>query len=402
MPKFAYVAVGPDGATVKGLQEADTLTSARVALLGRDFSVKKLEEKHSLLQLELTKTRIKRSELMHLSRQLAAFIRAGVPILDAIRVLGEESDSRGVQRVMAEIGEDLRAGSTLSDAAARHPNDFPAFYLGIMRSAELTGRLDVVLDQLSTYIERDLEARRKIKSALAYPAIVMGMAIVTVIVLASFVLPKFKDFFASLDAKLPAPTRALMAFTNFITSTWLLIVAVLGFVVVIVVVGLRTTRGRYLWHRVLLRLPVLGDTVQYMLVERYCRILASMLTAGVVLTEAMTVARESLRNLVYDRKLRLAYEEMLQGGGLALPLQQTGLFPRTATQMLRVGEETGTLDTQVTVAAEYFERELDYKVKKVTTLIEPIVIVVSGAIVGFVAIALVSAMYGIFREVHVS
>src|SRR3954470_23043278 len=144
MPKFAYVAVGPDGATVRGLQEADTMTSARVALLSRDFSVKKLEEKHGLLQLELTQTRIKRSELMHLSRQLAAFIRAGVPILDAIRVLGEESDSRGVQRVMAEIGEDLRAGSTLSDAFDMHPNDFPAFYRGIMRSAELTGRLDVV------------------------------------------------------------------------------------------------------------------------------------------------------------------------------------------------------------------------------------------------------------------
>src|SRR4051794_1738057 len=342
MPKFSYVAEAPDGARVKGLQEADTMTSARVALLSRDLSVKKLEEKHSVLQLELTKTRIKKTELMHLSRQLAAFIRAGVPILDAIRVLGEESDSRGVQRVMAEIGEDLRAGSTLSDAAERHPDDFPAFYRGIMRSAELTGRLDVVLDQLSTYIERDLEARRKIKSALTYPAIVMMMAILTVVVLASFVLPKFKDFFNSLDAKLPAPTRALMAFTNFITSAWPYIVAGLVFLALLTAIGLRTTRGRYLWHRLLLRIPVLGDTVRYMLVERYCRILASMLTAGVVLTEAMTVARESLRNLVYDRGLRVAYDEMLQGGGLAGPLQRTGLFPRTATQMLRVGEETGT------------------------------------------------------------
>src|SRR5437868_1191723 len=122
MPRFAYVAEGPDGAVVKGLQEADTLTSARLALLGRDFHVKELAEKRGVMQLELTKTRIKKTELMHLSRQLGAFIRAGVPILDAIRVLGEESDSRGVQRVMAEIGEDLRAGSTLSDAFERHPN----------------------------------------------------------------------------------------------------------------------------------------------------------------------------------------------------------------------------------------------------------------------------------------
>ena len=146
---------------------------------------------------------------MHLSRQLAAFIRAGVPILDAIQILTDESSSRGVQRVMAEIGEDLRAGATLSDAFERHPQDFPDFYRGILRSAELTGRLDTVLDQLSTYIERDVEARRKIKSAITYPAIIVVMSILTVIVLAAFVLPKFEVFFESLDAELPlADTHA--------------------------------------------------------------------------------------------------------------------------------------------------------------------------------------------------
>jgi len=402
MPKFAYVAEGPGGAVVKGLQDAETLTSARIALMSRDLAVRKLEEKRSILQLELTKTRIKPAELMHLSRQLAAFFRAGVPILDAIRVLGEETDSRGVQRVMSEVGEDLRAGATLSDAFARHPRDFPAFYTGILRSAELTGRLDLILDQLSVYIERDLEARRKVKSAITYPAIVMVMAIFTVIVLATYVLPKFKGFFASLDAKLPAPTRALMWFTNFISTTWLPIVV--GFVVlVLLAVGaVRTGPGRLAWHRTLLRLPVVGDTIRYMLVERYCRILASMLTAGVVLTDAMTVARESLRNLVFDRKLRVAYDEMLEGGGLAIPLQRTSLFPPTATQMFRVGEETGSLDAQVTVAAEYFERELDYKIKKLAALLEPAVVLVAGAVVGFVAIALVSAMYGIFRQAKLS
>src|SRR3954451_2175767 len=203
MPKFSYVAEAPDGARVKGLQEAETMTSARVALLSRDLSVKKLEEKHSLLQLEVTKTRIKRAELMHLSRQLAAFIRAGVPILDAIRVLGEESDSRGLQRVMAEIAEDLRAGATMSDAFERHPTDFPPFYRGILRSAELTGRLDTVLDRLAVYIERDLEARRKIKSAMIYPAVIAVMAIITVVVLAAYVLPKFKTFFASFNTTDP-------------------------------------------------------------------------------------------------------------------------------------------------------------------------------------------------------
>src|SRR4051794_3262343 len=260
MPKFSYVAEAPDGARVKGLQEADTMTSARVALLSRDLSVKKLEEKHSVLQFELTKTRIKRTELMHLSRQLAAFIRAGVPILDAIRVLGEESDSRGVQRVMAEIGEDLRAGATLSDAFDMHPGDFPAFYRGILRSAELTGRLDTVLDQLSVYIDRDLETRRKIKGALIYPGVVLVMAAGTVVVLSTYVLPKFKDFFESLDAKLPLATRMLLGFTRFLATAWIPMALGLAALVVLGVLASRTDRGRYLRDSTLLRLPALGET----------------------------------------------------------------------------------------------------------------------------------------------
>jgi type IV pilus assembly protein PilC len=400
MPKFAYVAAGPDGSVLKGVQEADTLTTARLALLSRDLDVTKIGEKRGAMQLELTKTRIKSSELMHLSRQLAAFIRAGVPILDAIQILTDESASRGVQRVMAAIGEDLRAGATLSDAFERHPQDFPDFYRGILRSAELTGRLDTVLDQLSVYIERDLEARRKIKGAITYPAIIVVMSMLTVIVLAAFVLPKFQVFFESLDAELPLPTRMLMATTGFIARSWWILLAGMVLAVVLPLVGVRFTSGRLLWHKILLRLPVLGETVRYALVERYCRVLSSMVTAGVPLNEAMTVARESVRNLVFDRGLRQAYDEMLQGGGLSKPLQATKLFPSTASQMIRVGEETGSLDAQLEVAAEYFERELDYKIKAVTALIEPAVLLVSGAIVGFVAIALVSAMYGIFKTAN--
>jgi type IV pilus assembly protein PilC len=214
------------------------------------------------------------------------------------------------------------------------------------------------------------------------------------------VLPKFQVFFESLDATLPLPTRMLMGTTGFIARSWWILLAGMVLAVVLPLVGVRFTSGRLLWHRILLRLPVLGETVRYAIVERYCRVLSSMVSAGVPLNEAMTVARESVKNLVFDRGLRQAYEEMLQGGGLAKPLQATNLFPSTASQMIRVGEETGSLDAQLEVAAEYFERELDYKIKAVTALIEPAVLLVSGAIVGFVAIALVSAMYGIFKTAN--
>src|SRR5690348_7405452 len=207
MPKFAYVAAGPDGVETRGVQEADTLAQARLLLTKRHLRVSDLAQKRGWTDLELTEARIKPTELMHVSRQLSAFLRAGIPILEAIAVISDESSKPAVRRVLAAVNDDLRAGERLSDAIDRHPRDFPEWYRGILRSAELTGRLDDVLDQLSTYLERDVEARRKIQQAMIYPGIVFVLALGTVLVLSIYVLPKFEDFFASLDADLPLPTR---------------------------------------------------------------------------------------------------------------------------------------------------------------------------------------------------
>jgi type IV pilus assembly protein PilC len=400
MAKFGYVAQDADGVVRKGVEDAETLVEARLALLDRQLQVTELAPKRSLLNVELSQSRIRRSDLMHLSRQLSAFLRAGIPILDAIAVLGDEASRAAVRRVMEQIGDDLRTGSTFSEAVDRHPADFPDFYRGILRSAELTGRLDTVLDQLAVYLERDLEARRKIKAALIYPAVVAIMAVGTVVVLSFFVLPKFENFFASLDAELPWPTRALLASTRFLGEWWWLISAGFAAVITAYLLVTRIRAGRLARDRVLLAIPVLGQAIRYAMIERFTRILASMVTAGVPLPEAMRVATDSLRNLVFDGALRRAANQMMEGGGLATPIAATGLFPGVATQMLRVGESTGTIDTQLEVAATFYERELDYKIKKLTTAFEPFVIVLMGLIVGFVAVALVSAMYDIFRAVE--
>jgi len=258
-----------------------------------------------------------------------------------------------------------------------------------------------VLVRLAVYIERDLEARRKIQAATIYPAVIMVMAVVTVVVLAAYVLPKFKVFFNSLHAKLPLATRMLLAVTDFLTNWWWALAGGVGLIVIGIVVALQTEEGRFARDRFVLAVPVMGSTIQFALVERFCRILASMVSAGVSLPEALRVSTESLRNRVYIRSLGGVNEAMLEGQGIATPLARTGLFPPTAVQMLRVGEETGTLDEQLKVTAEYYETELDYKIKKLTALFEPIVIVVMGLVVGFVAIALVSAMYGVFRQVKI-
>jgi len=401
MPKFAYVATLPDGSPATGIEKADSREAVELALYERELRDIRVTEKKSILQLEVSPPRVKREEVMHLSRQLAAFIRAGIPILDAVHTLGAEAANSSVQRMMADVEAGLRGGDTMSDCLDRHPKIFPDFYRGILRSAELTGQLDTVLDQLATYLERDLDARRKVKAAMIYPAIIAGMSIVTVIVLATFVLPRFKTFFASLNAKLPFPTRILLAITDFLTQWWWVLLTGLVVLGLAIFGALMTEGGRHARDRLALALPVLGDTIQFALVERFCRILASMANAGVSLPEALRVATASLRNLVYTRALAQVGEAMLEGEGLAKPIADTHLFPSTAAQMMRVGEDTGTLDTQLEVAARYYERELDYKIKRLTALFEPIVIIVMGLIVGFVAIALVSAMYGIYHQVKV-
>jgi type IV pilus assembly protein PilC len=401
MPKFAYVGTTLDGAPVKGTAKAGSRADAEVELYAREIRDLRVTEKTSFLQMEITGPRITKAEVMHMSRQMAAFLRAGLPILDAVHSIGAESENSSVRRLMNDIEDGLRTGDRFSDCLERHPKVFPEFYRGIVRSAELTGQLDDVLARLALYLERDLEARRKIKSALTYPTVVAGMSVVTVVVLAVYVLPKFKDFFNDLDATLPLPTRMLLGITDFLGAWWW---ALAGGTAVLALLGwaaVQTQRGEYARDAFLLKVPVLGETLQYSMVERFCRVLGSMVGAGVNLPEALRVTTASLKNKVFIRRLGEVQESMLEGQGIATPLARTRLFPGAATQMLRVGEETGTLDSQLEVTAEYYEVELDYKIKRLTALFEPLVIIVMGVIVGFVAVALVSAMYGVFNQVKV-
>lgn len=401
MPKFKYSAIGPDGVEVNGVTEAHDRAGVGVALLERDLQVTAIAEKKSILQFEITKKKVAKKDLMHFSRQLAAFLRSGISILDALEVIESEMTSKVFKPVLLEIVADIRSGSTFAGAAHKHPYAFPPVYLGMLESAEMTGNLDSVLDQLSTYLERELEAKRKVKQALMYPGIVAVMSVVTVGILAGFVLPRFKDFFDSLDATLPLPTRMLLATSGFFTDFWYVFPLAIVLGVGGYFLAMRTDKGRETRDRLILRLPVVGDLVRHAILERFCRVLSSMTRAGVPLPEAMLVVAGGMANHVYKTGLMRVRESMLQGRGLAEPIAESGLFPGAARQMIRVGEETGTLDAQLESSARYFEQELDYKVTRFTSMFEPAVIIFMGVVVGFVAIALVSAMYGIFRQVEV-
>lgn len=401
MARFKYAAVTPDGQQVVGVVKGSSVDGVTTSLEKQGLDVRVVtEEKRSLLQLELTPKKIKLVELGNFSRQMAAFISAGVPMLDALMIIESEATDKTLKKVVREVADSLRFGESFSNAMASHTDAFPAFYIAVLSSAEATGELDVVLQQLSRYIDRDMEAKRKIRSALAYPGLVMIMAMVTVAVLTFFVLPRFKEFFESFNAELPFATRLLLRFTGFIGNWWPVIAAAVLGLVVLFLVGVRTGKGKEWRDAMLLATPVLGDVVRFTVIERFCRVLSSMVQAGVPIPDSLHLASTGANNRIYEKSLVEARAQMLEGEGIARPIQRTGLFPGTVTQMMRVGEETGTLDDQLEAVATYYERELEYKLKRLTNLFEPIAILMVGVIVGFVAIALVSAIYGIYNQVE--
>ncbi len=399
MPRFAYAAIDATGASVEGVTKADTIGDARAALLESNLYPVKIREKRGALDFELTKEKVKKKELMHFTRQLAVFVKAGIPITEALQIIGDETQDVALQRTITMMVDDLRNGGTLSEAAAKHPQAFPNYYIGIMQSAELTGKLDETLENLSHYLERELETRSKVVGALSYPGVVMVMAMFTVVILAGYVLPQFKPLFEELHADLPLATRMLLFVATLFSTLWYIPFSVFCGWAGLVYWLFKTPSGRPVKDKLVLRIPVVKGIIEYAILERFCRILAAMVKAGVPLPDGMKTTTESTTNSVFRERLEVAQAEMVEGGGFAKPLAATELFPGAAKQMFKVGEETGTLDEQLEVASLYFDRELESRIKKFTTMFEPIMIVFVGLIVGFVAVALVSAMYGVLDGV---
>jgi len=400
MAKFKYLAMTETGTKARGVATATSLKTAMAGLVEQGFTVSTLKPKRNVLKFEITKEKLPQGELMHFSRQLSAFVRAGIPLIEALEVIEEEADDKTLRMVLQGVRESLITGETFSEALRPYETLFPKFYVDMVRAAELTGSLDDVLGELSGYIKRDLEARNKIKSALVYPLVILVMAIGTIIVLSTFVLPRFKTFFQGFHATLPLPTRMLITFTDFVSNYWIYIIGVLFLLIAVPMALVRTRRGRRAKDRLLLRLPVLGQVMLFAIVERFCRLLATMTQAGVPLPEAMGVLGDATKNVVFQEGMADVHSAMMRGEGLARPMADTKLFPGAVIQMIKVGENTGTLNEQLGVGSDYYGQELEYKIQRLTALFEPAVIIFMGVAVGFVAIALISAMYGIYKQVQ--
>jgi len=340
------------------------------------------------------------SDLILFSRQLATFLKVGVPITDAIRLLRSGTHSGAFKAALNDVNADLDDGESFSVAISHHPNIFNQLYVDMVRAAEYSGNLDKVLLQVASYLQRQDTAMKKLRSAMIYPAIILTLAVVVCGVLIVFVLPNFVSLFREFHADLPLPTRVLIAVGAFAQAWRLQIIIGAALVAVGAFLFLQSRPGRVAWDHTLIRLPIIGTIVVFAIIERFTRTLSTMLRAGIPISQTFDVAIASAGNIRYRHGLESVRNRMSSGDGFSEPLAATGLFPPMVIRMVRVGEETGTLDQSLEQIADFLAEEMDYKVRNMIALMEPSLVIGVGGAVGFVAVSVILPMYGLLRAVH--
>jgi type IV pilus assembly protein PilC len=404
MAAFKYIAYNTAGQRIRRDVAAGSEADVRLRLWAEGLFVVEIRRPRLRLpplnELFPTFTRVRRSEVILFTKQLATFVRVGVPILDGLEVLQAQAASSAIRRAIDEIRTDIGSGSSLSAALAQHPAVFSRLYIDMVKSAEVSGQLDEVLKQLATYMSRDESALRKIRNAMVYPAIVVGLALAVMAVLIGFVLPAFARLFADFQATMPLPTRILLAVGTFCRDHSVALIVGVLLVTAAITLYAHTARGRESWDVVVLRMPQLGPIMRYALIERYLRTLATLARSGVPIAQMIDTAGQSLGNSVFTTGLSGVRDQMLSGEGFSEPLSRTGLFPRLVIQMVKVGEETGTLDTNLEEAAEHYAEEVDYRLKQLITMLEPALVVVVGVMVGFIAVSVIAPMYSLVHAIH--
>ena len=334
--------------------------------------------------------RVSEKDVTFFTRQLATMLKAGVPLLQSFEIVARGHGNARFSRLMMEVKGRIEAGSSLAAAFRQYPAHFDNLYCNLVAAGESSGMIDAILDRLATYKEKILALKSKIKSALFYPSAVVTVAIIVVWVIMIFVIPAFKDVFSSFGASLPAPTQLVIDISDFVVAWWwAAFLAIGGGIFGLSVLVKRSDTMRYSFDRLLLKFPVIGDILEKATIARWTRTLATMFAAGVPLVESLDAVAGAAGNAVYQNATRRIQTEVSTGTSLTNAMMGTQLFPNMVLQMVQIGEESGSLDAMLTKIADFYEREVDDAVAALSSLLEPLIIVFLGVVVG----GLVVAMY---------
>ena len=399
---YRYVAFTPSGEQVKGLIEAPTEEVAERALwewgyqigtLRRSWTAPKLE------QLLPTFFGIKPQEIITLCGQMATLIESGIALLAALELLGRQARTR-LRRVLEDIAEAIKQGASFSDALREHPQVFPPIFSRMIAIGERTGNLEMVLRQLAAHMEKEQAIIKRVRGAMAYPAFVILLSIGVVAILVTTALPPLLGLFDEFSAEPPLPTRILLGVTHFTTAYKIHMAVALVAAVAIGTFYVRQPSGRRQLDYLLLRAPLLGPITVLSNTSRFSRTMAILLKAGLPLSEVMDLILETTQNRVIREAMEEVRDKLLRGEGLSKPLANSKMFPPMLVQMVEVGEETGTLDSNLETMAEFYAREVDERINTLTAMIQPALTLCMGGVVAFIAISIIMPMYSVMQSIR--
>ena len=402
MPKYQYEAVDSSGKTIKNSIEADSEKQVLDRLHQSKLHIVSVsQQKPGLLSggLKQGVGSPKLYTLVIFSRQFATLIDAGLPVSRCLDILHAQSKDPVLKAAILSIRNDVQGGLSLGDSVAKHPHCFSKLYVSMIRAAEIGGILDIILDRLAGFLEKELEIKQKVQSAMMYPIIVLVFANVMVVALFMFVLPKFKEIFASMSIELPPMTLALFAMSDFMIKYWYIVFGV-PFAASFALKNYgKTKEGRLRIDQFKLKVPIFGDLILKLAVGRFTRTFGTLISSGVPMMRAMEIVSEASANAVLIDAIDNARNAIRDGQRLAVPLAQSPVFPPMVTHMVDIGEETGRMSEMLVKIADFYDKEVDAAVKGLTSMIEPLLIVFMGCFVGFVAISVMGPIFKLISSI---
>jgi type IV pilus assembly protein PilC len=402
MSTYVFKALDATGGKARGEVEAESKQAVSDQLKQRGLIVLDIADKHSSREIELAflKT-VKASELAVFSRQLATMISSGMSILRALYVLEEQTESKFLKETIVAVRKDVEAGLSLSDAMARHPKVFNPLFVAMTQAGETGGVLEDALMRVADQLQKDAGLRRQIKAAMIYPTLVIIFAVGVMMALVAFLVPVFQGVFKQFGGELPALTKVSVLLSEMVTGYWWLMFSVVGGVAFTFIKWKKTTWGRKQWDHFRLHVPMkIGAIVQQVAVARWSRTLASLTAAGVPLLLALEITGRTGGNVAVEEAMDGVIASVKRGGTIAAPLAQAPIFPAMVTHMVGVGEETGALDAMLDRVAEFYEEQVEASVKALTSILEPIMIIVIGGIVGFIVISMYLPLFDVYNHIH--
>jgi type IV pilus assembly protein PilC len=401
MPLYAYKAVETGtGKVIQSTIDAESEQVAAAKLREQSLHVADLKVMKAAKAGGFGKKKMKPKSLVVFSRQFATMIDAGIPILRCLDILHDQCKDVALKETLAILTADVKSGMALNEAMAKHPLIFSRLYVNMVKAAELGGILDTILDRLAGFLEYEAEVKGKIKSAMVYPVLVLCFSQVMLFALFTFVLPKFKDIFNGMNVEMPVITKGLFAIGDFMQSSWWIIILALvgGFI------GFKqwakTPKGRFQVDFWKLKLPIMGELTLKMSVARFTRTFGTLINSGVPMMRSLEIVGETLGNLVLAQAMETTRAGLREGQKLSVPLAASGLFPSMVTTMIDVGEESGRLPEMLVKVGEFYDQEVEATVKGLTSLIEPLLIMFLGGVVGFIAISIMVPIFTIVNGVN--